>query len=268
MCLQNMFDSSAIPNVDDLGLEEPGEIAYAAQMAARENALHAIFGETEPPDQIMSPHDPVLLLNWAGGGIYQYPPNGTRSSWHYVTSGLSQPEIDDNAIPLPVIDEDGERYSGLGLELVISTSEKVAWAPTVLLNIVKYLLFQENSRIILPGDRLPCNGPLVLETNTPLTYLVATTSTDYESEILLPVGQCHLVHLIGCTQGEIDCALTMGQSTAGSLVLCRFLQQMGVGFDSLPDRACLTEDTAFTENWNRLKMECEAEWKQNGEKGT
>ena len=263
-----MFDSSAIPNVDDLGLEQPGEIAYAAQMAARENALHAIFGETEPPDQILSPGDPNLFLNWSGGGIYQYPPNGARNSWHYVTSGLSQPEIDDDATPQPVIDEDGERYSGFGLELVISTSERAAWAPTVLFNIVKYLLFQDNARIILPGDRLPCNGPLVLETNTPLTYLVATTSTEYETDILLPVGQCHLVHLVGCTQGEIDSALTMGGGTAGSFVLCRLLQQMSIGFDSLPDRLCVTKNQEFPENWDRAKTECEAEWKRSGANGT
>jgi hypothetical protein len=58
-----MFDSSATPNVDDLGLEQPEEIAYAAQMAAREHALHSIFGPTDPPDQILSPGDPSLFLN-------------------------------------------------------------------------------------------------------------------------------------------------------------------------------------------------------------
>jgi hypothetical protein len=263
-----MFDSSAIPNVDDLGLEHPGEIAYAAQMAARENALHGIFGPTDPPDQILSPGDPQLFLNWSGGGIYQYPPHGNRSAWHYVTSGLSQPNIDDDANPEPVVDDDGERYSGFGIELVISTIERVAWAPDVLINLVKYLLFQENSRIILPGDRIPCNGPLVLETNTPLSYLVATISTEYESQILLPVGQCQLVHLVGCTQGEIDTALTMGPGTAGSIVLCRVLREIGVGFDSIPDRCCLTEDESFAAIWERVKSTCESEWGRGSGNGT
>lgn len=257
-----MFDASTIPNVDDLGLKQPGEIAYAAQMAAREHALHAIFGPTDPPDQILSPCDPNLFINWSGGGIYQYPPNRNRSSWHYVTSGLSQPNINDDANPEPVIDDDGERYSGFGIELVISTIDKVAWAPDVLINLVKYLLFQKNSRVILPGDRIPCNGPLVLETNTPLSFLVATTSTEYESEILLPVGQCHLVHLIGCTQGEIDAALTMGRNTAGSIVLCRVLREMGVGFDSIPKRSCLTENELFAGIWHRVKSACESEWER------
>ena len=76
----SMYDSSSIPNVDDLGLEQPGEIAYAAQMAARENALHAIFGPTDPPDHILSPGDPNLFINWSGGGIYQYPPHGKRKA--------------------------------------------------------------------------------------------------------------------------------------------------------------------------------------------
>jgi hypothetical protein len=256
-----MFDSSALPNVDDLGLKQPGEIAYAAQMAAREHALHSIFGPTEPPDRIMSPGDSSLLINWSGGGIYQYPPNGRRTAWHYVTSGLSQPEIDDEANPQPVVDDDGERYSGFGIELVISTIEMVAWAPAVLINLVKYLLFQKNARVILPGDRIPCNGPLVLDTTTPLTYLVATTSNQYENEILLPVGRCQLVHLIGCTQGEIDAALTMGHGTAGSIVLCRVLSEMGVGFDSIPERSCLSIENTFAATWDRIKSTCETEWK-------
>jgi hypothetical protein len=257
-----MFDSSAIPNVDDLGLEQPVEIAYAAQMAARENALQSIFGPTEPSDRILSPSDPHLLINWCGGGIYQYPPHGNRSSWHYVSSGLSQPHIDDDANAEPIIDDDGQRYSGFGIELVISTIEKVAWAPDVLINLVKYLLFQKNSRVILPGDRIPCNGPLVLETNTSLSYLVATTSTEYESEILLPVGQCRLVHLIGCTQGEIDAALTMGRGTAGSIVLCRVLREMGVGCDSIPERSCLTANESFAAIWDRVKSACQSEWER------
>jgi hypothetical protein len=64
-----VFDSSDSPNVDDLGLQQPGEIAYATQMAARERALHTIFGPTEPPDKILSPGDPTLFINWSGGGI-------------------------------------------------------------------------------------------------------------------------------------------------------------------------------------------------------
>lgn len=255
-----MFDSSAIPNVDDLGLEEPVAIAYAAQMAARETALHSIFGATDPPDQIMSPRDANLFINWSGGGVYQFPPSGQRMSWHYVTSGLSQPAIDDDGNAEPIVDDDGERYSGFGIELVISTIEKAAWAPDVLFNLVKYLLFQESARVILPGDRIPCNGPLVLDTTTPLNHLVAATSTDYETEILLPVGQCHLVHLIGCTQGEIDAALSMGNGTAGSIVLSRVLHELGIGFDSIPDRACLTSDTAFAGIWDRARSACESEW--------
>lgn len=263
-----MFDSSALPNVDDLGLEQPGEIAYAVQMAARENALHSIFGPPDPPDQILSPGDPSLFIHWSGGGIYQYPPSGNRSSWHYVTSGLSQPHIDDDGNPQPVVDDDGERYSGFGIELVISTIKKVAWAPDVLINLVKYLLFQQNSRVIVPGDRIPCNGPLVLETSTRLTHLVATSSSEYETEILLPVGQCHLVHLIGCTQREIDAAVTMGHGTAGSIVLCRALREMGVGCDSIPERSCLTSSATFAATWDRTKSSCESEWKLGRNKGT
>ena len=255
-----MFDSSRLPNVDGLGLKHPWEVAYASQMAARENALDAIFGPTEPPDQILSPGDPNLFINWSGGGVYQYPPGHGRHSWHYVTSGLSQPPIDDDGNAESIADEDGERYSGFGIELVISTREEAAWAPDVLLNLVKYLLFQENARVILPGDRIPCNGPLVLDTDTGLKHLVATSSDEYETEILLPAGKCHLVHLVGATQREIDQALTEGKGTAGSIMLCRVLQKMGIRFDSIPERDCLTHSSSFLETWRHIKTECEADW--------
>lgn len=263
-----MFDSSCLPNVDDLGLEHPCEVGYASHMAAREKALHTIFGPTEPPDQILSPGDPKLFINWSGGGVYQYPPGHGRRSWHYVTSGLSQPPIHDDGEAESIVDEDGERFSGFGIELVISTREKVMWAPDVLLNLVKYLLFQKDSRVILPGDRIPCNGPLVLDTNTELNHLVATTSAEYETEILLPAGKCYLVHLIGATQGEVDQALTEGKGTAGSIILCRVMQRRGIHFDSVPDRDCLTRSPEFPEIWQQVKAECEAEWARSSDSNT
>lgn len=64
-----MFDSSALPNVDDLGLKQPDEIAYAAQMAAHEHALHSIFGPTGSLDQILSPGAP----NFSGATVLSPP---------------------------------------------------------------------------------------------------------------------------------------------------------------------------------------------------
>ena len=58
-----MYDSSSIRNVDNFDLEQPGETAYAAQMAACERALRGIFGATELPDQIHSPVDLMLFAN-------------------------------------------------------------------------------------------------------------------------------------------------------------------------------------------------------------
>ena len=256
-----MLDFSDLPTVDYLGLEHHCEVAYASHMAARQNALGAIFGPTEPPDRILSPDDGNLLINWPGGGVYQFPPRHGRKSWHYVTSGLSQPSFEDDGNAESIQDEDGERYSGFGIELVLSTKDKAAWAPQVLVCLVKYLLFQENSRVILPGDRIPCDGPLVLDIDTKLNHLVAATSDQYESEILLPAGTCHLVHLIGVTQQEIDQALILGIGTTGSIVLCRVLQQLGVGYDSLPERECLTLNPRFQDIWRQVRAKCESEWK-------
>jgi hypothetical protein len=260
-----MLDFSRLPDVADIHpeLTELGERVYAAHMKAREDALEHIFGKSHPNGDILSPTDPNLMINWPGGGLYQYPPNEKLHAWHYVTSGLAQPVPDDDSTATP----DG-RYSGFGIELVISAPEQANWAPDVLLNLVRYLLFQENARVILPGDRLPCNGPLVRDTDTKLSFLVATSSPEYATEIMLPGGRCDLVHLVGVTEPEIGRALSLGKGTAGSIVLCRVLEEMGVGCVSDPGRACLTTHRDFEQTWNRIRAECQLEWEHNAEKDT
>jgi hypothetical protein len=182
-----MLDFSQLPDVSALHPEftELGERDYAAHMKAREDALHEVFGPSHPDDSILSPRDPNLMINWPGGGVYQFPPRDKRSSWHYVTSGLAQPVSSSET---PQLAEGEERFSGFGIELVISTPSEANWAPDVLINLVKYMLFQKSSRVILPGHRIPCNGPLVLDTDTELTHLVATNSREYDTEIMLPAG--------------------------------------------------------------------------------
>jgi hypothetical protein len=259
-----VLDFSRLPDVSDIHdeLPEPDELIYAAHMKAREDALEHIFGKSYPNGDILSPIDPNLMLNWSGGGIYQYPPDEKRSAWHYVTSGLSQPFPDDDWTATQE-----ERCSGFGIELVISTPEQANWPLNLLLNIVGYLLFQENAHVILPGDRLPCNGPLVLNTNTKLNFLVAKYSTEYATEIMLPGGRCNLVHLVGVTESEIQYALSLGKgTTAGSIVLCHVLDKMGVGCVSDPNRECLTTHRDFEETWDRTRTECQLQWEQNAKK--
>ena len=110
-------DFSSLPDISDEHPElGPEERWYAAHVKARELALEAVFGATEPPDTVLAPEDEEVARAWPGGGFHRYAPRGERTSWLYVTHGLSQPfeERDVQALR-----DDPDALSGLGLEYPI-----------------------------------------------------------------------------------------------------------------------------------------------------
>jgi hypothetical protein len=252
-----VLDFSMIPDVRRAHpeLKSESERARAAHLLAREEAYGAIFGA----GRILSPSDANLMLNWPGGGVYQYRPGSGRRGWHYVTHGLSQPEQ-----PSMETETDKNAASGWGIELVISTPAECKWAPDVLFNLVNYLLFQPSSRPIWPRHSLACDGPLVPGSKTKLNHLLATLSPEYENAIRLPGGHCDLVHLVGVTQAEIGKALALGPDSAGSMILEEVLFRLGAGVLSDPDRACLTAHPKFAATWTAVREELENRWKAQG----
>ena len=267
MAIPDSVDYSQWP---DVGAEfpelEPDEQLYAAYMTARERFFADSFGASEPADSIITPADPDLSLNWPGGGVYQFPPKGARRHWHYVTHGLSQEyELEEvRALSRDAIDE---RYSGLGFELVISTPTEATWAPEVLFNLCAYFLFDENARAFGNGSRIPCNGPLVLDTDTVLDHLLCTVGDDYPGDVLLPGGHCELQHLVGVTAAEVARAKQWGPGPGGSLILRAVLEAGGVGTASDPDRACLTARPDFETLWQQTEAALEADWTAAGWSG-
>lgn len=109
-----MLDYSDPPGVTGVH-DEDYQTRFSAHMRARELWFRELFGETDPPESIMSPGDPKLSVNWPGGGILRFPPSAGRGHWVFATSGLAQ----------PVHDEEFERSesSGWGIELVMSTPD-------------------------------------------------------------------------------------------------------------------------------------------------
>ncbi len=254
-----MMDFSALPDVSKTHpeLTEPGEIEYAAQMLARENFLHAVFGQPEPGGHIWSPSDPNLTINWPGGGFYMYPV--ATGGYYFVTSGLSQPAPDQ-----PPQSDEEDAFSGLGIELVIQSLDDNKWPFGVLQGLVNYMLFQENAQIVMPGDRIPCNGPLVTGTETDLCYLIAGISDKYESRGRLPAGDVDLVHLIGVTENEANRAIAWGRGTGGTLILGEVLKRLKVDELTDPNRSCTTVKPEFDATWSQVMSELEATWRENG----
>ncbi|MBX3186478.1 MAG: suppressor of fused domain protein [Planctomycetota bacterium] len=242
-----LLDFSKLPDVSELHaeLESDEERTFAAHMKAREDAFEHIFGETHPPGQILSPDDAQLSVNWPGGGVYAFPPRGERNGWHYVTHGLAQPMDEEEAIN--AVDDD-ERFSGLGVELVIATPESVDWAPSLLIELVRYLLFDPEARLIVPGDRIPTSAIAQLAPGTSLTHIIATKSPEYGCELKLPAGRCLLVHLVGATASEIARAKAMG-GREGTDVLVSTLRKLGPGLVTDASRSCTTTDARFDAAW-------------------
>ncbi len=224
-----MLDFSAPAGVNGLEATAEYEDRFAAHMAARELWFRSLFGDTDPPQTILSPGDAQLTVHWPGGGILRFAPRDERAHWLCATSGLSQPLNDDEFEP-------GDA-SGWGVEWALTTRDAADWAPQLLVRLVKYLLFHERSRVIAPGDRVPC-GPIA--PGAPLDHLIAARSATYDPDVTLPAGPCMLVHLVGVTAAEVALARSLGPGPLGSLVLLEALQRAGVGLLTDPARPCLT----------------------------
>ncbi|MCB9623206.1 MAG: suppressor of fused domain protein [Sandaracinus sp.] len=249
------LDFSSLPDVS----EEHPELAaeerwFVAHIKAREGALEAAFGKTEPPDTRLAPDDVELSTAWPGGGFHRYPPRDDRPHWLFVTHGLSQPfEASDEG----AWRDDPEALSGLGLEYVMAAPQGDArWPLEVLHGLVRHTVLDEESLLLEPGGHLACSGPI--GERGALTHLLATLSPEYELDLLLPAGHCVLVHLVGVTQAELARALREPDDLGG-LILERVLYAFGVGGVTDPDRACLTNRDDFDAVWNDVRVEVVAE---------
>lgn len=244
-----MLRASRLPDVAKLHpeLKRKAERLGAAHMLARERAFTAIFGPSEPPDQILSPDDPQLATAWPGGGIYQFPPGSDRAAWHYVTHNLSQPFPDELELAPPA--RDNKTLSGFGVEYVISTRRPADWAPRFLLDMVRMLLLGSSARVFAPGHRMSASAFSQYAPRTALGAIIGAVSPEYEHEIRLPGGRCTLVHLVGITPAELELARSLGASARGSEVLLAVLDQLGIGLVTDPARRCVTRSRGFKQRW-------------------
>lgn len=247
-------DFSSLPDISDEHPElGPAERWYAAHVKARELALEAVFGATEPPDTVLAPDDEEVARAWPAGGFHRYAPRGERTSWLYVTHGLSQPfeERDVHALR-----DDPDALSGLGLEYVVACADDAAWPLELLLGLVRQVLLDDAATLLEPGRLRACHSPI--GGRGALRHVLATLSPEYELDLLLPAGHCVLVHLVGVTDGEATRAQAE-PDILGSLVLERVLYAFGVGGLTDPDRECLTTREDFDAVWNDVRTEVLAE---------
>jgi len=95
---------------------------FEAAWADREERLYPILFGPMPPNiypldfEIFSGMTPADRIDpcWLTHGVFEIPPNASRPSWLYVSSGLSNAWEDDSLDP--------DSQSGLGCELTLQTA--------------------------------------------------------------------------------------------------------------------------------------------------
>lgn len=182
----------------------------------------------------------------------QVPPRKSRKRphWHYVTEALTQPDDPVAAI------RDGDPY--YSFELVLSTAEEAHWPIAVLMNIGRYYRGPKG-RPFYPWQYFPCNGPLVLETDTALNHLITVRPREYDPVITLPGGECNLIHLVGVAEDELKPSLELEKGWHGIEALHRVLCNRGIGSCSIPERPSLAKDPTFRAEWEAELAKVQAE---------
>ena len=177
-----------------------------AAWAQREEELYpTLFGDLGPG---IYPLDMALFSQvfgqsevdprWLTHGVFESPPNAGRSSWLYVTSGLSNAWEDEQPEP------DGD--SGLGLELLLETPEQSPWALRLLRNFCAYQLLLAAERFagqqpLGPWDRMRTGQPIT-GGDSLLQALLFIPAPGFAGPWQLPSGRFEFLQVVGVTLDE------------------------------------------------------------------
>lgn len=160
---------------------------------------------------------------WLNHGVFACPPNDDRTSWLYVTSGLSNPWNLDK----PGKDPSG--FSGLGFELVVEATESADWAVPLLHNLMAYELLvatghYEGAELLEYGNRVPLNGSITPAFDSVIRWLLIEQPRHYAQAFDLASGRVDLFHLVGASDAEVEHARQTDQDK-----LVALLEKEGVG---------------------------------------
>jgi hypothetical protein len=151
--------------------------------------------------------DQSLDPRWLHHGVFVFPPTSARSSWLYVTSGLSNAWEDDQPNP--------EAVSGLGSEFLFQTPERFQWAIGQVLEILAFQLLLAAGRF--PGkdlltcfDRIPLHDSINPSGSSRLTHLLVCATTDEFPEQRLASGRFAFLRLVGISAQEAAFARERG----------------------------------------------------------
>jgi hypothetical protein len=166
-----------------------------------ENSYKEIFGDTGPGIFPLS-NEAFDRMNakgidprWLTHGVFKCPPTKKRSTWAYVTSGMSNPWET----------EEPEEYSGLGVEFLIETENEEVWAIEVLQTLMAYNLLLVSGQM---GDFPPLDYghrvPLALSES--IKSMMFSKPVNFPCSFSIKSGQVDLLQAVGITPSELEAA--------------------------------------------------------------
>src|SRR5262245_38877729 len=172
---------------------------------------------------------------WLTYGVFECPPDEKRSSWLYVSSGLS------NAWEASTPDPNS--WSGLGCEFVLQSMEQARWALFLLQRMVAFEICLAHGRF--PGrsvlelwDRIPLRAPIDGKSSR-LDFLLVAPATGFEGTHSIPSGKFEFLSFLGITEDEASFAREYGGDRLYPLLL--LLLQKGAAPVTCPQRGSVLE---------------------------
>jgi hypothetical protein len=143
---------------------------------------------------------------WLTHGVFESKPNGSRASWLYVSSGLSNAWEADSAKPNEV--------SGLGCEFIFECPSQSKWALLLLRRMVAFQILLsvgrfEGKGLVQVWDRIPLRASID-ETSSKLNWVLLIPAPSFGERQLLPSGQFQFLEFVGITEDEADFARNKG----------------------------------------------------------
>ena len=177
-----------------------------------------VFGDTGPGIYPLS-NDVFEQLDaqsvdprWLTHGVFQSPPNDTRNTWVYVTSGMSNPWESDEP----------QDYSGFGVEFVLETEQASTWAINVLHTLMAYNLMLASGQMGEPGlldygDRIP------FALSEDIAAMVIAPPFQLPENIDIKSGRVDFLQIVGVTEAE----LTYAQETSSEALIEMLIEETG-----------------------------------------
>lgn len=166
---------------------------------------------------------------WSTCGVFRFAPTETRSSWLYVSSGLSNAWFDDEPNP--------NESSGFGCEFILESPVEAKWPVQRLHQIMSlqigYTLGKYGDPSPLEaGDRLPAGCSIDFK-ESKLTEIILTDPSHVVSSFQQDSGHAQFIQVVGITYPELVFAKT--NSTTALIELLRSKTSFPV---TEPDRNC------------------------------